>query len=111
MATDGMDKIIKDILENPFWIPGLESKTQYSTHDDDTPDSTVAILSIIFSDDGDAWVAKWTDPSHASIRKRTHAGGGKDLRTRQAIMILAFAMKLDEEEREDHNKKYEHLKD
>lgn len=100
---------IKKMLENPFWIEGLETGTAYETHDDDTPDCTVAILRVMFSQDGDAWVAKLTDPAYASIRKRTSIGGGKDLRTRQAIMILAYAMKLDKEERDAYAEKYRKL--
>ena len=86
---------IKKILESPFWIGGIESNVPYETHDDDSPDSEIALLQVVFSIDGDAWVTKLTESSIKSIRKRTHQGGGRDLRTRQALMILAYAMKLD----------------
>ena len=87
---------IKDILENPFWLDEIESNMVYQTEDDDSPPGE-AWLQVVFSIDGDAWVAKITDSPIKSIRKRTYAGGGKDHRTRQALMILAYAMKLDAE--------------
>ena len=98
-------KDIKEILENPFWINGLESNVLYQTEDDDSPPNE-AWLQIVFSNDGDAWVHKLADCPMKSIRKRTYAGGGKDLRTRQALMILAFAIKLDNDEREEYKAKY-----
>lgn len=104
-------KSIQKLVETPFWIDGLESGVGYETHDDDTPNDKVAILRVMFSGDGDVWVAKLTDPSYASIRKRTHIGGGKDLRTRQALMILAYAMKLDDDERKAREAKYNILQD
>lgn len=85
---------IKDILESSFWLDEIESTVVYQTEDDDSPPNE-AWLQVVFSNDGDAWVAKITDSPIKSIRKRTHAGGGRDLRTRQALMILAYAMKLD----------------
>lgn len=97
MATEGMDEKIKELLETPFWIPAIATNVSYESHDDDTPCDEVALLQVIFSADGDAWVNKMTDPAYKSIRKRTYAGGGKDLRTRTALMILAYAIKLDEE--------------
>ncbi len=104
--TEGKAEEIKKILETPFWIDGIKSRTLYQTEDDDSPPNE-SFLQVIFSDDGDAWVTKITDPSFKSIRKRTYQGGGKDLRTRNALMILAYAMKLDEEERKAHLAKYQ----
>lgn len=87
---------IKDILESPFWLNEIETNVAYQTEDDDSPPGE-AQLQVVFSIDGDAWVAKMTDSPITSIRKRTFAGGGRDHRTRQALMILAYAMKLDAE--------------
>ncbi len=87
---------IKDILESPFWLDEIETTVVYQTEDDDSPPNE-AWLQVVFSIDGDAWVAKMTDSPIKSIRKRTYAGGGRDHRTRQALMILAYAMKLDAE--------------
>ncbi len=89
---------VRDILESPFWLDEIQPTVVYQTEDDDSPPDE-AWLQVVFSIDGDAWVAKITDSPIKSIRKRTYAGGGKDLRTRQALMILAYAMKLDAAER------------
>ena len=105
--TEGKAEEIKKILETPFWIEGIESNILYETEDDDSPPGE-AFLKIVFSTDGDAWVSKFTgNNSMKSIRKRTHQGGGRDSRTRLALMILAYAMKLDDEERKAHLAKYQ----
>ncbi len=67
----------------------------YEIHDDDSPDSEFQFLRVCFSPDGDVWVTVLCDPPYKSVRKRTYQGRGKDLRTRNALMILAYAMKLD----------------
>ena len=89
---------IKKLLEDPFWIDEIECHEVYQVHDDDSPDSEFQFLRICFSPDGDVWVNSLWDPPYKSIRKRTHQGGGRDLRTRLALMILAYAIKLDNEE-------------
>lgn len=107
--TEGKAEEIKKLLETPFWIEGIESNVLYETEDDDSPPDE-AFLRVVFSIDGDAWVSKFTGHNAMkSIRKRTYQGGGKDLRTRIALMILAYAMKLDEEERKAHLAKYQQL--
>ena len=50
-------------------------------------------VSVVFSPDGDAWVT--TDPR--GCRFRTYAGGGTSLRVRNALLMLAMAIKLDNE--------------
>ena len=95
-SSEEVSKQIKGILESPFWLGEIKSNIVYQTEDDDSPPNE-AWLQVVFSGDGDAWVAKITDSPIKSIRKRTYAGGGRDHRTRQALMILAYAMKLDAE--------------
>lgn len=99
--TKGKAEEIKKLLEEHFWIEGIESGVLYQTEDDDSPPSEIALLQVIFSQDGDAWVTKLTESQMKSIRKRTGIGGGRDMRTRTALMILAYAMKLDNEENKD----------
>lgn len=108
MSKKETAKEIKALLETPFWIDGLESGVLYQTMDDDSPDGQ-AYLQIYITPDGDVWANKLTDSIMKSIRKRTDIGGGRDHRTRTAMMILAYAMKLDEEERAERKAKYDNI--
>ena len=55
------------------------------------------ILSVIIDAQGDAWVTVTDRKGYATSRVRTFAGGGHNSRTRNALMILAEAIRLDNE--------------
>ena len=95
------ERLIKDtkrVLNNPFWPPDLNAETYYQRTHDDTDGTGIGKIGISFSQDGDTWIHM--EPSHngGSLRFRTHFGGGQSKRVRQALMILALAIKLDNEE-------------
>lgn len=87
-------KQIKKLLETPFWLDGVDTKNVYQVKDDDAQ----GCLTVCFGEDGDAHIQTLMEPSYVSLRARTYAGGGRNLRTRMAIMFLALAIKLDNEE-------------
>lgn len=94
------ERLIKDVhrvLENPFWIPDLIAKKSYTRIHDDHDGTFEGAITVTFSEDGDAWVN--VDPSYnrSALRFRNFFGGGMSLRVRNALMILAFAIKLDNE--------------
>lgn len=98
------ERLIKDmrrVLENPFWIPDLESKTVYSRLHDDHDGNYTGELGVIFSEDTDAWVYTRSTSHGEALRFRTTelGGGGMSSRVRNALIILAYAIKLDNEER------------
>ena len=92
-----LTKLLED--EGLEWPKGLREQTLYRRLHDDHDSDCVGHLSVIFSPDGDAWVS--IDPPSAGLRFRNFFGGGRSLRTRNALMILALAMKLDGEGRPD----------
>ena len=87
---------------DPFdakWPDGLESKTLYRIPCDDSGEK--AWLQVLISDGGDAH-ASMCDTSEfdsgspvTSLRIRTRNGGGMNWRTRQALLWLAQAIRLD----------------
>ena len=86
------------------WPPSLESDTIYQVSCDDTGRNGGSWLRVYISGvDGDVYVSmqEWEDiPEGApdpfpSIRIRTFAGGGRNTRTRQALLNLAEAIMLD----------------
>jgi len=93
-----MEKIEKDIikiLETPFWPESVDAmKSYFITHDDCDGDISEG-LRVTISNDGDVWVSDTIRRSMVSCRFRTHAGGGRSLRVRNALLILAMAIKLE----------------
>lgn len=94
-------KAVAKLLRSSFWLPTIDTKTLYRRLQDDHDGQRWGILSIGFGDDADAWIEidmNGVDIFDRTARFRTSAGGGRSLRTRQALMILAEAIRLDNEE-------------
>lgn len=90
---------VRDLLENPFWLPSITPYEQYArTHDDCEGDRSQQLV-VGFSEDGDAWVSIEGEPLGALRFRVPMIGGGLSGRTRSALMILAEAIRLDNEER------------
>lgn len=92
----------------PHWPDGLEARKLYKLKCDDASPDECRELSLVISDDGDVWLGMmqiddlrtskpYSNP-HPSVRCRTGIGGGKNRRTRQALLWLAKAIQLDNEE-------------
>lgn len=103
--------VIHAMLECPFWLSELDVRVDYRRVSDDTSGE----ISVIFSTDGDSWIEVLSrlDPQEMTTmhRFRTMFGGGESLRTRNALLALALAIKLDNEERsQEHRRKIEDIK-
>lgn len=84
-------------IEFPSWPEGLEASHIYQRQHDDTDGAEDGHVCVVIAGDGDAWVS--TDaPGAPALRYRTHQGGGGSVRTRNALMLLAYAIMLDEKE-------------
>ncbi len=97
--TISMERLVKDarrVLENPFWIPGLSDES-YGIIPDDDDGNEERILSVTFlPHTGDVTISIG---NHPPARFRDSFGGGKKLRVRNALMLLAWAIELDKKER------------
>jgi len=88
------------ILEDLPWPQELSTGTSYRRLHDDHDGTREGELIVGFSPDGDAWV--YTDKHQGpSLRFRMPMGGGRSPRVRNALVLLALAIKLDSEERPD----------
>ena len=85
------------VLESPFTIPGLSDEDYERLHDDDDGTGQGSIR-VFFGKDSDIRVEITPTHNGRPLRFRTFFGGGKSLRVRNALMILALAIKLDNEE-------------
>jgi len=100
-----VDRLIKDakrVLDNPFWIRELHADTMYARLHDDHDGTYEGALNVHFDRMGDAYVHIEGPPGKpqalCNLRFRTHGGGGMSPRTRNALMMLAEAIRLDNEE-------------
>ena len=90
---------VLQILENPFWISGLSTNEEYTRRHDDDDGSDTGYLVVMIDREGDVRVKiDGCRPGHY-LRFRTNAGGGHSLRVRNALMVLAEAIRLDNEKR------------
>lgn len=95
-------KAVAKLLRSNFWLPTLRPGERYARLQDDHDGLRWGILSVVFSEDADAWIEvdmNGVEVCGQTARFRTGHGGGQSLRTRQALQILAEAMRLDTLER------------
>lgn len=85
---------IQRILETPYWIKTIHPDTIYQRNHDDHDGKPKGGLVVMFDKMGDAYISIDNCPH---LRFRTFGGGGLSLRTRTALMILAEAIRLDNE--------------
>ena len=85
-------------LKPDYSLPTLTPRVAYTRMQDDTDGERTPEhdLTVAIGPDGDCWVSAG---GGRSIRFRTWAGGGMSLRTRQALMVLAEAIRLDNADR------------
>jgi hypothetical protein len=90
----------------PYWPPGLKQDQVYQVLCDDKGYNGKSYLRIYTAPDGDVhcsmmdWerAPEGSPTPFPSIRVRTFCGGGRNHRTHQALLWLAQAIRLDNEE-------------
>ena len=99
-------EVIRALLERPFWPRQLETGTSYTRLGDDTSGE----LTVAIATDADAWITVFSkpDPEEFSLshRFRSGFGGGESEGVRNALLVLALAIKRANLERpQDHRRK------
>jgi hypothetical protein len=107
---------LHDVVLRPHWPEGLEQGKFYEFRCDDDGRDGDAFFRVLVANDGDVHLcaSKLIEPGFTdkvsgerlpsiydnfpSVRCRTGIGGGRHSRTRQALLWLAMAIKLDNEE-------------
>ena len=95
------ERAVARVLTPDYWLRSLEVRCCYSRRQDDTDGQRdhAQNLDVTIGPDGDCWL---TAGGGQTLRFRTWAGGGMSVRTRQALMVLAEAIRLDNEELPQH---------
>ena len=90
---------LEKLLDDLVWPEGIDVRSYYSRLHDDHDGTMEGYLEVGFNPMvGDVWV-KAIGAHFGSLRFRDYFGGGQSLRVRNALLILAFAIKLDNESR------------
>lgn len=103
IANDKIPATIEALLESHFWLSQIQTMRSYKRLHDDHDGTEEGVLNVMFSPDGDArvWITGSTNDPRPTLRFRMPGqGGGLSPRTRVALLILADAMRRDNEERE-----------
>ncbi len=90
IQSDGLLNDIERLLEDFYWIPGLKMNRFYERVHDNGGNNT---LWVGFGPDGDAWIK--TNGKIALRFNMPFGGGGQSPHVRNALMILAYAIMLD----------------
>jgi len=94
MSTMPIERRVRKLLEEPFWLPTLTTMKTYTRLHDDHDGTFEGKLSVIVAPDGDIHVTIDKHPGR-SLRFRMFGGGGQSMRTRTALLMLAEAIRLD----------------
>jgi len=94
ISTEKLIEYAHLVLENPFWIPELETMKNYQRLHDDHDGTFDGKIIVTIDPMGDIHIG--TDRTRW-LRFRNSDGGGLSLKVRNALMILALAIKLDNE--------------
>ncbi len=96
-----IDKALHTLIEQDFWIDTLGPDELYSRIHDDNDGHTTSTaensLQVYIAQDGDLHV--FLPGSQETLRFRNYFGGGKSLRVRNALLVLAEAIRRDNAER------------
>ena len=95
-------KTIHKLLNEPLPLPEeLDPSGIYSRLHDDHDGTMQGSIVVSFNPRvGDVWVDV-RHPEHSTLRFRDWNGGGRSLRVRNALVLLALAIKLDNDEKPD----------
>lgn len=98
MDPDKAQKMVEQLLSEPYWLPNLDTRTSYWRYEDDSP---LGQLIISFSPDGDGHIHVMAEhdpnegPKWSQRFRMPMMGGGQSPRVRNALLILAEAIRLD----------------
>lgn len=104
MTPERAKQLTRELLDAHYWPEGINSGEVYQRFEDDSP---TGFIQVVFGEDGDAHFAVIQDRDPNDFRfsmrfRMPMIGGGESPRVRNALLILAEAIRLDNE---DHPQK------
>lgn len=95
-SAERLAKYVRRVLGGSFWISDLKAMEVYSRLHDDHDGTFTGHLAVALLSNGDAVVS--IEGAHSLRFRDAMSGGGRSPRVRNALMILAYAIELDNEE-------------
>lgn len=99
-----VEEALNFVLEDNFWIEAIDIGKIYERNQDDIDgeDNSTQYLSLFFDSSGNSDIHIIIHPGkYRTLRFRLPVGGGKSERTRKALMIVAEAIRRDNEKNPD----------
>lgn len=93
LAGESLERVLDKVLESYFWPQALSASSSFSRIHDDNDGDPHQVLVVHIGHDGDVWVL----PTENSLRFRAPLGGGMSPRVRNALLVLAEAIRRDNE--------------
>jgi hypothetical protein len=90
-----VEEQIKEILEGHFWLPTLRTDENYFRTQDDCDGDLNEGIGVSVDQMGDVWVQAHVRPMNVCRYRMPMVGGGRSHRVRNALLILAEAIRLD----------------
>lgn len=100
--NQALEMVLEGIYAPPDGLQeaGIERVFSRRQDDNDGGRGPEHNLAVSFTRDGDAWfLVPWGENPQSALRFRTDAGGGASPRVHRALMILAEAIRRDNEDR------------
>jgi hypothetical protein len=106
LLLENSTEVLRAVVEGNYWPAGLRVGEPYCRVGDDTNGN----IAVSFPIDADGWISILSrlDPEEPTLshRFRCAFGGGESLRVRNALLVLALAIKLDNDAHpQDHRRK------
>ena len=96
LSSEQIEQVVRKILEKPFWLESLRAENVFVRQHDDHHGTSEGLLSLKISCNGDVCITTSNLPGR-SLMFRTIDGGGQSERVRNALIILALAIKIENE--------------
>lgn len=94
-----VSRALNTLLDGAYFPATLQSGVLYQRVHDDCDGDTLQTLGVAIAPDSDVHVVLPISRDVDSLRFRTYFGGGMSLRVRNALLVLAEAIRRDNEER------------
>ena len=96
--TKDIQRMARKVLETPFCPDGVSFSSNHFRTQDDCDGDYSSGVNVIVGPDGDAWIGATCELGEMCRYRIPVIGGGRSPRVRNALLLLALAIDLDNEE-------------
>ncbi len=96
-SNDVALRMVHKLLESHFWLPTLTINARYERNHD-TREGNDGNVMVMITPRTEVWVRTWSDLPGGLVNFRPKAEDGHSPRVRSALLVLAEAIRLDNED-------------